>query len=75
MALSKMNRSKGCFFQCGDTCTEYDDDYISDITKHAPKRWKKFEDQALLQRGLDKLGQTYDTGDWKKGSSGHILTR
>ena len=57
MALSKMNRSKGCFFQCGDTCTEYDDDYVSDITKHAPKRWKKFEDQALLWRGLDKFGR------------------
>lgn len=48
MALSKFNRAQGCLFQCGEPCTEKDADYVPDITKHAPKRWEKFEKQAYL---------------------------
>ena len=73
MALSKFNQVKGCLFQCGEPCTEKDEDYVSDITKHAPKRWENFEKQAYLWRGLDRFGEVYATVDWKKGSKGHVM--
>ena len=68
-----MTQSKGCFFQCGDPCTEEGDVYVSDILKHAPDRWNNFKDQALLWRGLDRFGEVYDTVDWKKGDTGYVM--
>ena len=73
MALSKNIHSKECLFQCGDPCTEADEDYVSDITKHAPNRWTNFEKQALLWKGLDRFGDLYDTVDWKKGAKGYVM--
>ena len=73
MALSKNIHSKECLFQCGDPCTEADEDYVSDITKHVPNRWTNFEKQALLWKGLDRFGDLYDTVDWKKGAKGYVM--
>ena len=73
MALSKYNRSQGCFFQCGEPCTEEDEDFVPEITKHAPARWEKFKNQAYLWRGLDRFGEIYDTVDWKKGGEGLVM--
>ena len=73
MALSKYNRSQGCFFQCGEPCTEEDEDFVPEITKHAPTRWEKFKNQAYLWRGLDRFGEIYDTVDWKKGGEGLVM--
>ena len=73
VALCKMSVSKDCVFHCGDPCSENDDDYVCDITKHAPKRWDNLKNRALLWRSLDKFGEVYDTVEWHKGAKGYVM--
>ena len=68
-----MTQSKGCFFQCGDPCTEEGDVYVSDILKHAPDQWNNFKDQALLWRGFDRFGEVYGTVDTKESDNNDIV--
>ena len=69
----KNDSIKGCFYQCGDPCTEEGDVCVSDVLKHAPDQWNNFKDQALLWRGFDRFEEVYGPVDTEESDNNDVV--